>query len=119
MNPFTDPIAVANSSYSSFDGRRLVRADGAAVSPLMQLVHDGVRALVLNDQFSCVGGRSALRQGNYRFGFYSQLGTDEAAAGLARDLCTYAGELPSFDNAFSSYVASFGGPHATDEAGFE
>jgi FPC/CPF motif-containing protein YcgG len=119
MNPFTDPVALTNSSYSTFDGRRLVRGDGSAAPPLMQLVHDGVRALVLNDQFSCVGGKSALRHGTYRFGMYSGLGTDEAAAGLARDLCTYVGELPSFGSAFSSYIASFDGPHPADEIAFE
>ena len=119
MNPFMDSVAVANSSYSSFDGRRLVRADGIPASPLMNLVHDGVRALVLNEQFPCVGGKSALRHGTYRFGLYSALACDAAAAGLARDLFTFFDELPSLGDAFTTYVASFCGPHPADEAAFE
>jgi FPC/CPF motif-containing protein YcgG len=119
MNPFMDSVAVANSSYSSFDGRRLVRADGMPASPLMNLVHDGVRALVLNEQFPCVGGKSALRHGTYRFGLYSALACDAAAAGLARDLFTFFDELPSLGDAFTTYVASFCGPHPADEAAFE
>jgi len=119
MNPFADPVAVANSSYSTFDGGRLVRGDGTPASPLMRLVHDGGRALVLSDPFSCVGGKSAARRGTYRFGLYSALASDEAAAGLALDLFTYFAELPSFGDAFTSYIASFCGPHPADEAAFE
>jgi FPC/CPF motif-containing protein YcgG len=119
MNPFHDPVALANSSYSLFDGRRLVRADGTAASPLMKLVHDGVRALVLNDQFPCVGGKSALRHGTYRFGLYSELACDASAAGLAHDLFAFSTELPSLGDAFTTFIASFGGPHPADEITFE
>jgi len=120
MNPFSDPVAIANSSYALYDGRDLIRGDtGDPASPLCHFVHDAVRALVLNDQFSCLGGKSSFRQGTYRFGLYSQLGHPDAAAGLARDLCTFAGELPAFGDAFSTYVASFSRPNPPDEAAFE
>jgi uncharacterized protein len=120
MNPFTDPEALANSNYSRYEAGRLLRCGSRdAPTPLTSFVHDGVRALVLNDQFVCVGGKSAFRHGTYRFGMYDGLGSSAAAAGLARDLFTFVEELPSFGDALSSYVASFAGPHPPDEAAFE
>jgi FPC/CPF motif-containing protein YcgG len=120
MNPFSNAVAIANSSYSIFDGRELVRADtGDLASPLSHLVHDAVRALVLNDHFSCVGGKSSFRHGTYRFGLYSELGSANAAAGLARDLYTFVGEFPAFGDVFSTYVASFDRPNPPDEISFE
>jgi FPC/CPF motif-containing protein YcgG len=120
VNPFSDPVAVENSNYSAFDGGHLIRPhNGERPSTLTSFVHDGVRALVLNDQFTCVGGKSALRRGAYRFGLYPELGTRAAAAGLAHDLFTFVDELPSFNEPFTSYLASFIGPQSPDEAAFE
>jgi uncharacterized protein len=120
MNPFTQPEAIANSNYSRYEGGRLLRpGTHDAPTALTRFVHDGVRALVLSDQFVCVGGKSAFRHGTYRFGLYDELGSPAAVAGLARDLFTFLEELPSFGDALSTYVASFGGPHPPDEAAFE
>jgi FPC/CPF motif-containing protein YcgG len=120
VNPFSDRVAIDNSSYSAFDGRELVLTDtGKAAPPLTQFVHDAVRALVLNDHFSCVGGKSSFHQGTYRFGLYSVLGSEAAAAGLARDLYTFVEELPAFGDVFSTYVASFHEPNPADELAFE
>src|SRR3954464_3375199 len=48
-NPFVDEAAVANSNYARFDGRHLVNVEtGAPASELSGLVHDEIRALVLN-----------------------------------------------------------------------
>ena len=64
----------ANSSAAVPRGKGLVRVPpGAPVRPLQQLVHDSFRALVLNPAFSCVGARSAVRRGNYRFGLYARM----------------------------------------------
>jgi FPC/CPF motif-containing protein YcgG len=120
MNPFTQPEAVAHSNYSRYESGHLVRAETReAASPLSTFVHDGLRALILNDQFVCVGGKSAFRHGSYRFGLYPELGSPVTAAGLARDLFTFVEELPSFGDSLSTYVASFAGPHPADEAAFE
>jgi FPC/CPF motif-containing protein YcgG len=120
INPFGHPTAVSNSNYSSFEAGRLVHPDtGTEPSPLTSFVHDGVRALVLNDQFPCVGGKAAFRQGGYRFGLYSDLGSPDAAAGLARDLFSFTRDLASIDGSFCSYVASFEGPLRADELAFE
>src|SRR5881296_1764609 len=105
MNPFTDPVALENSSYSISDGRELVRGDtGDLASPLSHLVHGEVRSLVLNEHFTCLGGKSAFNHGTYRFGLYTELGSDASAAGLARDLFTFIGEMPTFGDSFSSYI---------------
>lgn len=40
---------------------------------LTRFVHDGLRSLVLNEQFPCLGGKSAVHQGAYRFGLYEEL----------------------------------------------
>jgi FPC/CPF motif-containing protein YcgG len=120
MNPFGHPEAIANSNYSSYESGELVMVETrTAPSRLTSFVHDTVRALVLNDHFPCVGGKSALRNGSYRFGFYSELGGGAAAAGLARDLFTFVDELPSFGGSLATYVASFAGPNPADEAAFE
>jgi len=120
MNPFSADDALANSSYAMFDGQRLVHpASGEPASPLASFVHDALRALVLNEHFSCVGGKSSLRQGAYRFGLYESLGSAASAAGLARDLFTFVREQPAFGDAFSTYIASFMGPHPADEHAFE
>jgi FPC/CPF motif-containing protein YcgG len=120
VNPFSDALALEHSNYSAFDGAHLVQPDNGERPPaLTSFVHDGLRALILNDQFTCVGGKSAIRRGAYRFGLYPELGTPAAAAGLARDLITFINELPSFDDSFTTYLASFIGPLSPDEARFE
>src|SRR4051812_47413614 len=106
MNPFTQPEAIENSNYSRYENGQLVRSHcDQAPSPLTSFVHDGVRALVLNEHFVCVGGKSALRHGTYRFGLYTELGSPAAVAGLARDLFTFTEELPSFGDSLATYVA--------------
>jgi FPC/CPF motif-containing protein YcgG len=120
VNPFSDALALENSSYSAFTEGRLVQPHTGERAPALHaFVHGSLRALVLNDQFTCLGGKSALRHGAYRFGFYPALGTPAAAAGLARDLFTFVSELPSFGESFSTYLASFDGPPLLDEAAFE
>jgi FPC/CPF motif-containing protein YcgG len=119
-NPFAGAQALAHSNYCLFDGRRLVRAeDDTAASELTAFVHDGVRALTLNEHFTCVGAKSAIRQGAYRFALYPELGSELSAAGLARDLFAFAAEAPSLEGEFTTFIASFGAPTAVDETTFE
>lgn len=119
-NPFDNPAAIAHSNYCLFDGRRLVHADEtAAASELTSFVHDGVRALIMNEHFTCVGAKAAIRQGAYRFGLYPELGAAASTAGLAHDLFAFASESPELDAEFTTFIASFGAPTATDEATFE
>lgn len=119
-NPFCGDLALANSTYAAYRGKKLVRVtSGEPAPPLMQFVHDALRATVLSPGFSCVGAKAAVQAGDYRAGFYGALGSAEATAGLARDLFSFVEEQESSSGDFSTFVASFAGPDATDEAGFE
>jgi FPC/CPF motif-containing protein YcgG len=108
------------SNYCAYDGARLVHPlDDQPPSPLTEFVHDSVRALVLNEHFTCVGAKSALRHRAYRFGFYPPLGSPDAAAGVADDLATFVREAAALDGEFSTFIASFDGPAIADEPSFE
>ena len=122
VHPFDSTSALAHSNRCVFDGRRLVRdGDGPAPSPRTVFVHDGFRALILNEHFSCVAAKSAVRQGNYRFGLYDALGSASACAGLAHDLFAFVRADADTATAaeFRTFVASFDGPLPPDEATFE
>src|SRR5215203_1439114 len=115
-NPFSRELARANSSRAVFRGKKLVRTPlGEPASPLQGFVHDSFRALVLNPAFSCVGARSSIRRGNYRFGLYAQMGSPAATAGLARDLFDFAEEQADLGGEFSTFVASFEAPNGIGE----
>jgi FPC/CPF motif-containing protein YcgG len=119
-NPFCDSLALANSSYTGIEGGRLVDLFTNERPPnLTVFVHDALRALVLNDHFTCSGGKAAVRQQQYRFGLYDELGSAGAAAGLARDLTEFVADLPSHQGPFSTYLASFVGPNPANELEFE
>ncbi|GAC1521645.1 MAG: guanitoxin biosynthesis heme-dependent pre-guanitoxin N-hydroxylase GntA [Chloroflexota bacterium] len=120
-NPFDNAIARASSNYCAFDGKRLSRAldGGRPPSRVTSYVHDAFRSLVLNPTFACVGAKSAVRAGGYRFGLYDEMGTAESTSGLAHDLHEFVDEQPSLGSEFTTYAASFTGPTAMDEAAFE
>jgi uncharacterized protein len=119
VNPFADAVGLANSNYAAFDGGRLVHAGGERPSALTAFVHDELRALVLNDHFTCFGGKAALRQGAYRFGLYGEMASAPAARGLAHDLFTFTRETPAMNSSFTTFLASFTGPNPPDEPTFE
>jgi uncharacterized protein len=82
-NPFGGDLALRNSSYAAFRGKRLVRVPSGEPAPSrMEYVHDSFRALVSNSRFSCVGAKAALGTGSYRVGLYERLGSNTAAEGL-------------------------------------
>ncbi len=119
-NPFGGDLALSNSSYAAFRGKRLVRVPSGEPAPTrMEYVHDSFRALVSNTRFSCVGAKAALGTGSYRVGLYERLGSAEAAAGLARDLFWFVEEQGELGGEFSTFVASFVEPTAADEDAFE
>jgi FPC/CPF motif-containing protein YcgG len=119
-NPFCDTLALANSSYTGVESGRLVNlATNERPPNLTVFVHDALRALVLNDHFTCHGGKAAVRQHQYRFGLYDELASPGAAAGLARDLTEFLADLPIRNGTFSTYLASFVRPNPADERAFE
>lgn len=124
MTPSPNPFATApgreHSNHCRFDGKRLLRIEGGAPpSNLTAFVHDGFRALVLNEHFTCVGAKAAVRQGDYRFGLYSALASPASCAGLGHDLFAFLQERETFESEFTTFVASFAGPSPPDEATFE
>jgi uncharacterized protein len=119
-NPFDGHLSLRHSNYCLVEGQRLVHAPGdQAPSQLTRFVHDSFRALVLNERFSCVGARAAIRHGSYRFGFYEGLASTPSSAGLARDLFTFVQDSDSMPGDFTTFVASFAGPLPPDERSFE
>lgn len=118
-NPFAETPALAQSNYCRPEGRHLVHSDGRRASALTEFVHDGFRALVLNEHFACVGAKAAVRQNSYRFGLYDSLASTPACAGLAHDLFTFVTERRTFAGPFTTFVASFAGEPPPDETRFE
>jgi len=88
-------------------------------TPLDELVHQSFRAHVLNQEFPCVGGKAAINNNTYRFGFYPEMGTQATTGELARDLWEYAQERPSFETEYATFVASFAAPVTCDEREWE
>jgi FPC/CPF motif-containing protein YcgG len=119
-NPFDDAVSIASSSCSVYERGQLIDRHTRERAPAINgFVHDALRALVLNEQFPCLGGKSAVRHGAYRFGLYGELGSSVASAGLARDLFTFVSDLETLQSPFSTYLASFTAPNPPDEIAFE
>src|SRR5215210_366325 len=107
-SPFVSAAGRQHSNYCAYDGARLVHPfDDRPPSPLTAFVHDNMRALVLNEHFTCVGAKAALRHQAYRFGFYRAMGTAAAAAGLAVDLFAFVHEAADLHGDFTTFIASF------------
>ncbi len=121
LNPFNSDLARANSSYSTFQGNKLVRLPSIEQEPsaLMEHVHNSFRSRMLQPEFSCVGAKSAMHRETYRFGMYGEMNTPETTAGLARDVFTFVQEQMELDEFFTTFVASFTGPQSADEKSFE
>jgi uncharacterized protein len=120
INPFDSASAVTHSNSWLFDGKRLARdGDEPAPSARTAFVHDGFRALILNEHFSCVAAKSAVRQGNYQFGLYDEFASGPSSAGLARDLFSFVRAKTATEPEFRTFIASFDGPPPPDEATFE
>ena len=110
----------AGCGYAEFrDGRLVPVADtGRPLPALAEFVHGQFRSLALEPRFPCVGARSAMHQGTYRFAMYGELGSAEATAALCRDLRAFVAEQPATGHPPNTFVACFAGPTATDDAAF-
>lgn len=121
-NPFRgDKLACANSAYAGWqDGHIIYPLDpGLRPAPLAEIVHRSFREHVLDQDFPCIGGKSAINHDTYRFGLYQEMNTSGATAGLAHDLWEYAQERPSLETDYATFVASFAAPVARDEREWE
>ena len=114
------PVAAAGSNFCRVDGGVLSHPfDDEPPSPLTRFVHESFRALALNERFSCVGGRTAVRRDAYRFGLYDWLGTPGSSEALGRDLTRFIADPELRDQPLTAFVASFVDPVPADEAHFE
>ncbi|HEY7172043.1 MAG TPA: guanitoxin biosynthesis heme-dependent pre-guanitoxin N-hydroxylase GntA [Vicinamibacterales bacterium] len=86
--------------------------------PLAAFVRENFRALVLNDHFTCIGAKSAVRRNADRFGLYEELADPSSIERLAGDLRSFASEGEAA-GAFTTFVASFVEPAAITEQAFE
>jgi uncharacterized protein len=114
-----DALLAVQSNYCRPEGSRLIRVLGGDPDPMTRFVHENVRALVLNPQFSCTGAKAAIRQQSYRFGLYPELGGGRSAAALAGDLNAFVAEAPRIEGDFTTFIASFESPAIGDEPTFE
>ena len=101
------------------EGRLSHPFDSQPPSALSKLVHEAFRGLALNERFSCVAGRAAVRQEAYRFGLYDRMGEATSAAALGLDLTRFLADEELRDQPMTAFVASFVSPVPTDETEFE
>lgn len=92
---------------------------GRARRPLERYVHTQLRALILDSDYTCIGARSALRNGTYRFAMYGEFGSHDAARTLAADLRAFADERSGYGRRFHTFLASFSDPTITGESHFD
>ena len=120
LNPFDSDAARSHSSYHGWHDGDLVRLlETAPASPFARVANDAFRSFVLDDAFSCLGAKSAIRRGTYRLGVYESLDDPAGSEGLARDLYAFATERRGFESDFTTYVAVFRDRLFPDEAAFE
>jgi uncharacterized protein len=76
-------------------------------------------AFVADPAFPCLGAKAALNSGSQIVRVYQELGTNECATELARDLKAFIFSEVRRTNAFASFVAMFREPRALTEKKFE
>jgi FPC/CPF motif-containing protein YcgG len=121
-NPFgAEELARVHSTYAAWQDEKLIHPlePERRPTPLAEAVHRSFRAHVLDQEFPCVGGKSAISNDTYRFGLYPEMNTSAATAGLAYDLWEYERERPTFQTDYATFVASFAAPVARDEREWE
>jgi FPC/CPF motif-containing protein YcgG len=121
MSATRTPRAEATGAYLGLVDGVLTDLVSPGTPPprLARLVHDGLRALVDSDGFSCLGAKAAMHQGFYRLGVFGELGGDAATRQLAGALERFVDEREQWDADYSTMIASFTGPVGIDEATFE
>ena len=119
-NPFDSDTARAHSAYHGPHDDDVVRLlETAPASTFARVANAAFRAFTLDDAFSCLGAKSAIRRETYRIGAYARLDDAAVTEGLARDLYAFAAERRGFESDFTTYVAVFRERMFDDEAGFD
>ncbi len=110
----------AACGYAAFQDGRLVSLleDDRPASALAEFVHGQFRAFVLELRFPCVGGRSAVHRGTYRFALYPALATRDSTSSLLGDIRAFVTERQNPGVELTTFVACFVGPVPRDDRHF-
>jgi FPC/CPF motif-containing protein YcgG len=119
INPFDTRDARASSAYYVPRSGALSSTSGIAPPPEAVQAHDAFRDFMFSATFPCIGGQSAVHQDMYRFGYYGELASPSATAGLAFDFFGFLREQPAKNGDLFTFIAVFDGPLIKDEAHFE
>ena len=116
-NPFFSPLAISHSNYHTLYTTK---------NPAPELVPDRIKEVssliqnfIVGQKHPCLGAHSAVRGQAVRFGYYPQLASKEATAGLSHDLYTYLQDRESINKPLASFMAVFDGPENLSELEFE
>lgn len=121
-NPFdANELARSSSTYAAWQDGEFVYPfePERRPTPRAQSVHHSFRSHVMSQGFPCLGGKAAISNNTCRFGFYPEMNTRAATAGLAYDLWQYAQERPLFETEYATFIASFAAPLSCDEQEWE
>jgi FPC/CPF motif-containing protein YcgG len=115
-SPVADDLSLAHGNLC-FAGDTTADDD----DPFAREAHRQFRQLVLAPDFPCLGAKAAFNDETYAFAVYPELGSEEATAGLCRDLCEFRQikDKITGENRYATFVAVFRGPLGLDEAQFE
>jgi FPC/CPF motif-containing protein YcgG len=89
------------------------------VSASAEAVAAEFEAFVGDARFPCLAGKGSVHRGDHTLRVYDVLGSDVAAAELARDLTEFVGGSPADGSGLRAFVAVFTGPIAPGEVAFE
>lgn len=112
-----NPYNSSDSCYGTWRNEKFVGAINPQqkFSPLARSAHKDFRQFVADRDFPCVGAKAAINGNCYRFGFYAEMNSPDATAGLAHDLWTFAHEQNDFGTNYATFVAAFVRPRIENE----
>ncbi|MFC6591903.1 guanitoxin biosynthesis heme-dependent pre-guanitoxin N-hydroxylase GntA [Deinococcus lacus] len=116
--PDLPALALPGGYFLVAEGGSLQPVRGASHSSLDEL-HRAFRDKILAPEFSCVAAKASFNTRAYAFAAYAELGTPEAALGLAHDLRRFVGDQDAMGSDFTSLIATFAGPANLTEIEFE
>jgi FPC/CPF motif-containing protein YcgG len=107
-NSFRSERAIANSNYLGIINGDLVHPlNESPSSSNDRRIHTALKSFIVDDNHPCIGARAAFKANTYRFGIYAEMASDDATAGLARDLWSFVVEFPGIVSPFSTFIAIF------------
>ncbi|MBA3883732.1 MAG: YqcI/YcgG family protein [Chthoniobacterales bacterium] len=120
QNPFTReldcPSGLKGPAQGSFLPRHLASAPS---DTFLATAHAAFREAVMQHDFPCVGARAALNSESYTLVTHDELGSEESATTLARDLFDFTRSDMCKTSEYATLIAVFRQPTIVDEQQFE